>query len=49
MTNQRMRFTFRIPKDLKDKIDKLAKSQGVSSNALMLKILWKHFEAINDV
>lgn len=42
MTNTRI--TLRLPEKLKEQLDKLAKEMGVSINALIVQILWQHFE-----
>lgn len=39
MTNC-VRFTFRMPKELADRIKKEAERTGVSLNSQMLQILW---------
>ncbi len=44
MTNNKIRFTFRMPIELKKKVDKRAKKRGTSSNALIIQILQEHFE-----
>ena len=38
------RFTFRLPKNLLDKLKEEAYSKGCSVNSLILQILWKWFE-----
>ena len=40
MTEERKRYTFRLPKELYQKLKQEAKKQGISINALMLNILW---------
>ncbi|AXI27292.1 ribbon-helix-helix protein, CopG family [Gemella sp. ND 6198] len=32
----------RLPIDLKERLDKLAKDKGISRNALILNILWEY-------
>lgn len=39
--DERARFTFRLPKQLLDKLKKSADTQGLSLNALILQILWE--------
>lgn len=41
MTKEIVRFTFRIPKRLLEKIEIEAKETGVSKNAKLLEILWQ--------
>ena len=38
--DERVRFTFRLPKELFDNLKNEAKKQGTSVNALILQILW---------
>lgn len=40
MTNDVERFTLRIPKELKVKLESQRKQMGVSLNSLVLQILW---------
>ena len=40
MTNDVERFTLRIPKELKVKLESQRKQRGVSLNSLVLQILW---------
>lgn len=40
MTNDVERFTLRIPKELKVKLERQRKQMGVSLNSLVLQILW---------
>ena len=47
MTEERKRYTFRLPKGLYLKLEQEAKKQGISINALMLKILWDWSERKN--
>ena len=42
--DNRERFTFRIPTELLHAIKKQAKQIGVSTNALILQILWEYVE-----
>ena len=45
MTNDnRVRFSFRLPAYLYAQLKSLSQFEGVSTNAIILKILWKHFE-----
>lgn len=39
MTNS-VRFTFRMPKELSEKIKEMSEKNGVSVNAQILQILW---------
>lgn len=41
MTKDIVRFTFRLPKTLLETYKKKAKKLGISTNALMLQILWE--------
>ncbi len=44
MTNkkdERVRFTFRLPQELMEKIKQAANKQGISLNAQILQILWE--------
>lgn len=44
MTNkkdERVRFTFRLPQELMEKIKQSANKQGISLNAQILQILWE--------
>lgn len=47
MTEERKRYTFRLAKGLYLKLEQEAKKQGISINALMLKILWDWSERKN--
>ena len=38
--DERVRFTFRLPKELFDNLKNEAKKKGTSVNALILQILW---------
>ena len=38
--DERARFTLRIPERLLNKLEAVANEQGVSTNALILHILW---------
>ncbi len=40
MTNDVEKFTLRIPKELKVKLENQKKQMGVSLNSLVLQILW---------
>ena len=40
----RKRFTFRMPKELHNELEKEARKQGTSINALILQILWEWVE-----
>lgn len=42
--DERMRFTLRIPEKLFRMIQKKANAAGVSTNALILQILWQYVE-----
>ena len=45
MTNDnRIRFTFRLPKDLYNQLGVIAEKKGVSINALILQIIWDYFK-----
>lgn len=45
MTNDdKVRFTFRLKKSLLEEIKKVAKSMNVSTNSLIIEILWQHLE-----
>lgn len=49
MTNKdKVRFTFRLPEDLYSRLGRVAEEKGVSVNALILQILWDHFEKKGD-
>lgn len=39
--DERVRFTFRLPKELFEDLKSEAKKQGFSVNALILQILWE--------
>lgn len=43
--NDRVRFTFRLPSDLFEKVNQMAFNQGVSKNALILQILWDYMQS----
>lgn len=48
MTSEnRKRFTFRIPSDLFELLQEKAKRTGVSTNALILQILWDWEKSTN--
>lgn len=40
MTKETERFTLRLTKELKEKLDERRKYMGVSLNALVVQILW---------
>jgi len=42
--DNRERFTLRFPTDLYNKIKTVADRQGISSNALIIEILWEWIE-----
>ena len=42
--DEKVRFTFRLPVPLFTKVKDVARHEGVSVNAVMLKILWQYFE-----
>ncbi len=47
MTKETERFTLRLTKELKNKLDERRKHMGISLNALVVQILWnwvKHQE-----
>ena len=44
--DERARFSFRLPLKLFDQLKGIARDEGVSINAVILKILWKYFEAL---
>lgn len=45
MTNDaRKRFTLRVPAVLMEQVDRMAIKTGVSTNALILQILWNWLE-----
>lgn len=43
-SDERARYTFRMPQDLMEKLKNESKQQGVSLNALILQILWEWIE-----
>lgn len=43
-TDDRIRFTFRMPEELFERLKSEAQNRGVSVNALILQILWKWSE-----
>lgn len=43
-TDNRARFTFRMPEELYQMLDERAEELGVSKNALILQILWDYVE-----
>lgn len=45
MTEERKRYTFRLPNELYGELEEQATKQGISVNALILKILWEWEEA----
>lgn len=47
MINDRCRFTFRLPKELMDKLKVIADRQGLTVNAVILQILWKWLDDNN--
>ena len=40
----KVRFTLTMPIKLSASLEKMASEKGVSKNAMMLQILWKHIE-----
>lgn len=42
--DSKVRFTFRLKKSLLDKIKQVAKSMNVSTNSLIIEILWQYLE-----
>lgn len=42
--DNRIRFTFRLPVSLFEKLEEQANKQGTSKNALLLQILWQWLE-----
>ena len=44
MTNDTIRFTLRITKELKVRLDESSKRLGVSLNSLVIQILWEWAE-----
>lgn len=45
MTEERKRYTFRLPNELYEELEEQATKQGISVNALILRILWEWEEA----
>jgi len=43
----RIRFTFRLPFELFEKLNNEANNQGLSKNALLLQILWQWIDKKN--
>ena len=48
MTNERDRFTFRLPAPLLEKIKNRASIEGSSMNSLILHILWDYIKEIEN-
>ncbi|HBF6021162.1 TPA: Arc family DNA-binding protein [Clostridioides difficile] len=48
MTNERVRFTFRLPAPLLEKIKNRASIEGSSMNSLILHILWDYIKEIES-
>jgi len=47
--DERVRFTFRVSKKMLDTLKKQADELGVSTNSLMIQILWDYIEKKQDV
>ncbi|EGT3655797.1 arc-like DNA binding domain protein [Clostridioides difficile CD149] len=48
MTNERVRFTFRLPAPLLKKIKNRASIEGSSMNSLILHILWDYIQEVES-